>query len=272
MRLKSQKQKQNSNLTEPLKIKVLFVLPVCAASARNGGNILIILSANKIQHTHTHTHTTTHVNTQMHVCTCLLTVVSPTFLTFLLVVCTHWRISITTCLVLSPPPCQLLLRGCFELLPIESLWVKDFTLLLFFLILFCILIEYALWSACVRACTLCVCVCRFHRKRNAKWNALRLNKLILWSWEMQNCLSSVTGAVCGYVHLKMKEDEQREEDRGRRKTTSHHFIVSFFSFLTFKLTCLFLHLLLLRRRRGCQAHIPPGGIEHITSGSLGKEQ
>lgn len=66
MRLKSQKQKQNSNLTEPLKIKVLFVLPVCAASARNGGNILIILSANKIQHTHSHNYTCKHTHTRMY--------------------------------------------------------------------------------------------------------------------------------------------------------------------------------------------------------------
>lgn len=64
MRLKSQKQKQNS--TEPLKIKVLFVLPVCAASARNGGNILIILSANKIQHTLTHNYTCKRTHTRMY--------------------------------------------------------------------------------------------------------------------------------------------------------------------------------------------------------------
>lgn len=66
MRVKSQKQKQNSNLTEPLKIKVLFVLPVCAASARNGGNILIILSANKIQHTLTHNYTCKRTHTRMY--------------------------------------------------------------------------------------------------------------------------------------------------------------------------------------------------------------
>lgn len=205
-------------------------------------------------------------------CTCLLTVVSPTYLTFLLVVCTHWRISITTCLVLSPA----LLTTSQSLLWIIANWKfvgEGFYFTAFLSHSFLHINRICIMKR-VRACTLyiCMCVCRFHRKRNAKWNALRLNKLILWSWEMQNCLSSVTGAVCGYVHLKMKEDEQREEYRRRRKPTSHHFIVSFFSFLTFKLTCLFLLLLLLRRRRGCQAHIPPGGIEHISSRSLGKEQ
>lgn len=51
---------------------------------------------------------------------------------------------------------------------------------------------------------------------------------------MQNCLSSVTGAVCGYVHLKMKEDERREEDRKEKKNAEeYNNVASFHCFFLF---------------------------------------
>lgn len=144
MRLKSQKPKaitkakakQNQNLTEPLKIKVLLV------PRRNGGNILIILSANKL-HTHTHAHTPalTHVDRRVanvfDISACGVYTL------------THINYHLS-CLVAPALPVVLAFHVCFELLPIESLWVKDFALqLCVYFFLFCILIEYAFRRVCV---------------------------------------------------------------------------------------------------------------------------